>query len=248
MRKTKYQFLLRRYLPFVKTLSILLIVVLVAYFVNDAFANSQRFKVKSFTYSGVVKFVNEEDFKKVVAANVVGQNIFKLDQKALETSLKKNFLGIQTIKIYKKYFEELNLQVQERVPMAIAVDNTQTRFLIDIDGYVLGLVEDSYFDLPSLNYDEQLHVGQFVDKTIVPITMEIINESKVEQVRVSSVSFKPDHNSFYAGQMTTVYLNKDENIKDAFKIVARLLAKGALEGKNVAKIDLRYDKVIVLYY
>ena len=52
---------------------------------------------------------------------------------------------------------------------------------------------------------------------------------------------------FYAGQSTPVYMNKDANIKDSLKIVARLQAKAVLENKNIAKIDLRYDKVIVLY-
>ena len=248
MRKTKYKFLLRRYLPFTKTLLAIIGIGFVIYFINTTVVNSQRFKIKSFKYSGVVKFVDAQDFEKIVNANVLDQNIFKLDAKALEESLKRNFLGINTVKVHKRYFDELNIQVQERVPMAIVVDKIQTKYLIDIDGYVLGLVEDSYFDLPNLNYDDTLNIGQFVDSKIVPITMEIINEAKIEQVQVSSVSFKSEHSMFYAGQSTPVYMNKDANIKDSLKIVARLQAKAVLENKNIAKIDLRYDKVIVLYY
>ncbi len=247
MRKTKYRFLLRRYLPFTKTLLAIIGIGFIIYFINATVINSQRFKIKSFKYSGVVKFVNVEDFEKVVNANVIGQNIFKLDRRGLEESLKKNFLGIHTIKIYKKYFNELNIQIQERVPMAIVIDSAQTKYLIDIDGYVLGLVEDSYFDLPNLNYDAPFHIGQFVDSKIVPITMEIISEAKIEQVQVSSVSFKSEYSMFYAGQSTPVYMPHDANIKDSLKIVARLQAKAVLESKNIAKIDLRYDKVIVLY-
>src|SRR4030066_1622471 len=223
MRKTKYQFLLRRYLPLTKTLLSIIGVGFIIYFANNTIANSQRFKIKSFTHSGVVKFVNVEDFEKVVTANIIGQNVFKLDARALEESLKKNFLGIQTIKVYKKYFDGLNIQVQERVPMAIVIDKTGARYLIDIDGYVLGLVEASYFDLPGLNYDDTLHVGQFVDSKIVPVTMEIINEAKIEQVSISSVSFKPEYSMIYAGPATPVYMNNDENIKDSIKIVSRLM-------------------------
>jgi cell division septal protein FtsQ len=247
MRANKYRFLLRRYLPLAKTLFIVIAVVAIVWFLFRTVTQSDRFVIKSYSQTGIVKFVNAGDFEKVVTANVIGQNIFKLDTALLEDSLKKSFQGISTIKISKKYFDKLIIQIQERVPLAIVVDKNGVRYLIDLDGYVLGAVEDSYFDLPSLNYDQELHVGQFVDSKIVPVSMEIINQAKIESVSVSSVSFKPEYSMFYASNSVPVYMNNDENIKDSLKIVSRLLAKAALENKSVAKIDLRYDKVIVLY-
>ena len=211
-----------------------------------AIVGSQKFIISSFDYSGVVKFVNKSDFEAVTNSAVLGKNIITFDARELERDLKTNFLGIKSVGVKKIFPDKLSINILERVPLAICKDNKGEKFLIDLEGYVLGISADEYYDLPVIYLDEALRVGVSIDARAVPMTMKIITAAKLDEVSVTSLSFKPNYTEFYVPKSTQVLIANDKSVADGLKIVSRLISRARLEGKNIGKIDLRYGKVIVL--
>jgi cell division septal protein FtsQ len=245
-RKQNLKLLLRRYSRPLRKLVILICAFLFIFFIVKTIRNKTSFYVNAYKYSGVVKYVNNKDFEHVIEENIKEQNFFTFKAEHLEQILKSNFLAIKTVKIHKRFPDALQIDVQERTPIATVVDRDQASFLIDEDGYVLGLTDTALNSLPTVNYENKLFVGQFIEAQIVPTALQILNSAKSSNVKVSSVSFKPDYTTFYSGS-TYVFLKNDKNIPITMKILSQLLAQSAREGKKVSKVDLRYDKVIVSY-
>jgi cell division septal protein FtsQ len=238
---------IRRFLPIFKKAVTYGFFLAVIYGVVYFFSHTGYFSIKNYTYSGVVTFVNSSDFVKLVENNVLGKNLLVFNTHRFEDTLKSNFLGIKTVRVAKHFPAKLDIFVQERVPVAILTSPDGEKYLLDMDGYVLGLVGNAFYDIPVIGYNSPVYVGQFVDKSIAPITINVITEAKLEGVSVSSMSFEPKATVFWVGGHTQVILNNSKSTKDSMKIVSRLVSQASLEGKSISKIDLRYDKVIVLY-
>lgn len=207
----------------------------------------EYFKVSSIEISGATRFVNEKDTKTLTEKNSLGQSIFILSTNNLSTILKKNFLGAKNIEIEKKYPNKLKIIIEERVPVAVLYDDKENFYLIDSEGYVLGVVEKSYSGLPKIKYEGEIYVGSFLDKDIIPVSVEILEFADKEEVKISSMSFYPKYTKMYVGSGTEVYIGYDKDREQSIKTIGALIKKLNAEGKIVKKIDLRYDKVIVLY-
>lgn len=247
MKKIRYRFLFRRQLVFIRPALLFLFSFGLVFFGFKFVAKDTRFNIKTYKYSGIVKYVSEPDFVKIVDAHVLGKNIFTFDTVNLEDSLKNSFLGIKNVKVRKHLLNSLEIQVQERTPVAIVIDVNNLPFLIDSDGYVLGQSGSEIKELPSISYEKNLIVGEFIDKEMLPLALELINQAKIDNVAVSSLSYKPDYAEFYVKQQILVEVNKKRNVKEIFRIISKLIEDSAKLGKELAKIDLRYDKVIVSY-
>ncbi|MFZ2664334.1 MAG: FtsQ-type POTRA domain-containing protein [Patescibacteria group bacterium] len=215
-------------------------------FVVFRFNVLEYFKINLFEISGASRFVNEKDVKTLVEKNSLDQSIFIVNTENLEDILKKNFLGAKNIEIEKKYPNKLKVIVEERVPIAILYNDEKTYYLIDSDGYVLGVVDKSYSGLPKIKYEDDIAVGNFLDKDIIPVSVEILKYAEKEEVKISSMSFYPKYTKIYVGS-TEVYIGYDKDREKSLETVGALIKNLNAEGKIVKKIDLRYDKVIVLY-
>jgi len=91
-----------------------------------------------------------------------------------------------------------------------------------------------------------MRVGAFLDGRIVPVSIEILTEAGKAGLNVSSISFRERYSKLYLGA-TEVYLSNLKGIGESVQKLEKLYKNLLLEGKRVIKIDLRYDKVIVLY-
>ena len=205
------------------------------------------FKVSSIEVVGAIRFVNEKDIKTLTEKNSLGQSMFVLNISNLQNTLKKNFLGAKNIEIEKKYPSKVRVIIEERIPIAVLYDDKDNYYLIDSEGYVLGIVEKSYSSLPKIKYEGDISVGDLLDKEIIPVSVEILEFAEKEDVKVSSMSFYPKYTKMYVGGGTEIYIGYDKDRETSIKTVGALIKKLNAEGKIVKKIDLRYDKVIVLY-
>jgi hypothetical protein len=120
-------------------------------------------------------------------------------------------------------------------------------FLIDADGYVLGEVDKTLSGLPVVRYESPVKVGSFVEKEMVPITVELLKLSEKDDLKVSSISFYPKYTKIFVLGGVEVLISNSKNRENSMNVVTSLLRKTGPEGKKMSKIDLRYDKVIVSY-
>lgn len=238
----------RKYHTVIQILIALLILGSLSYLSYKYIYLSPKFAVKTVSVVGGGKFVNLQDFKNISEQKTIGSSIFSIDTEELESSLKTNFLGAGNVEVSLDYPDAVVIKVEERRPVAVVTSGKKeaVHYLIDNYGYVLGEVSDEFMDLPEIIYEGDMRIGAFLDDRIVPVSIEILNEVDKAGLSVSSISFKERYSKLYLGA-TEVYLSNLRGIGESVQKLEKLYKNLLLEGKKVIKIDLRYDKVIVLY-
>jgi len=163
------------------------------------------------------------------------------------TIISKSFLGAKNVFVKKDYPNSLNVFIEERVPVAFVYNSEDEFYLIDADGYVLGMVTDGLQDLPRISYEGSVLVGTFLDKDIIPISIEILKFADREDLRISSMSFTPNYAKLYLNVGPEVFMGYTKEIEKSLRTIKALLNSSKSNEEVIKKIDLRYDKVIVLY-
>jgi len=208
------------------------------------FKKSPFFKIRNIQVYGGGVYVNENDVYKMAEKILDGRNILAIKSYDVEVDIKKNFLGAKEIFIEKDLPDSIKIKIEERVPLAVVKNNEE--YLVDEDGYVLGLASER-IDLPRLKYSEEVKIGDFISKDIIPASSEIIKYASQEEVDVSSVSFYPKYAHLYVDGSINVFINNESNKLLGMKVLKRLIEEARVLDRKLKKIDLRYDKVIVLY-
>jgi len=231
---------------FKKILFLLLLLALGAFLIYK-FELIEYFNVSFVEVRGADSFVSREDVKNLTERNSFEQSIFFIKEEEIVGILKKSFLGAKNIEIEKKFPNSLIVSVEERIPLAIVHNNDGDDFLIDSEGYVLGMVKEGFYDLPSINYEGSIVIGTFLEKDIIPISIEILKFAEQEDLKISSMSFYPNHTKLFVDRNVEVYMDYDKDSEKSLKTINALLKGSDPDEKMLKKIDLRYDKVIVLY-
>jgi len=238
----------RKYSKIVSILFPLLLLALTIYFSYSYLERKGLLDVKEFEIIGVTKYVSLNDISSLVKANVEGKKITNMDIKKLENLLKSNFLGAKNISVQRESLSKIKVIVEERVPLAVLFSTVdQKNYLIDGDGYVLGEVGADSIDLPVVRYEGSVLTGTFVEKDLVPLTIQLLDLSEREGLKVSSISFLPKYLRLYVDSGVEVLVGKSKDLGKFMEIVSSLIKRASLEGKRLSRIDLRYDKVIVSY-
>lgn len=209
---------------------------------------TSEFELANIKVVGAQEFVNKEDVLLFAETNYLGENLLFVKKREIENSLKNLFLGAEEVDVKKELPDALLIQIRERIPLAILHNERHPDgFMIDKEGYVLGLVDESHDELPSIYYSAELKVGNFVDKNLVPVFYELLEAIRSSDVKVSSISFYPRHVTFYTSGGIKVLVGNEKDKFGALSTLSKLLHNLTLEGKNATSVDLRYDKVVVSY-
>jgi cell division septal protein FtsQ len=204
--------------------------------------------IRDFEIIGATKYVNLNDISSLVKTNIQKKKITNMDIKKLEILLKNNFLGAKNISVQRDSISKIRVIVEERVPLAVLFSTTnQKNYLIDGDGYVLGEVGADSINLPVVRYEKEVLVNSFVEKDLVPLTIQLLSLSEKEELKVSSISFLPNYMRLYVESGVEVLVDRSKDLGKLIEVVSSLIKRADLEGKRVSRIDLRYDKVIVSY-
>ena len=205
------------------------------------------FKITNVSITGTERFVSTEDVKNIVDRNAFGKYIFSLEEQELSEVISKSFLGAKNVFVKKDYPNSLNIFIEERVTVAFVFNNKDEFYLIDADGYVLGMVTDGLQELPRINYEGSVVVGTFLDKDIIPISIEILKFADREDLKISSMSFTPNYAKLYLNIGPEVFMGYVKDIEKSLRTIKALVSSSKNNEEVIKKIDLRYDKVIVLY-
>ncbi len=234
-----------KYLWWLLGLSLLALVLYAFYFF---ILKSSLFRISQIEVVGATKFVSSTDLQRVAIQNLEGDFIFQLDENSLADVFRHSFLGIKEVSFTKDLPNKVTIQVLERVPLAIVFNPRDAEhFLVDIEGYILGTVSSEYQDLPEVFYNGPLHVGGFIDKDLIPLYLSLITSIDETGLKTSSISIEKRNINFYVNDKTRVFLDKQKSISESIHIIDQLYMRLSLEGKNINRIDLRYDKVVVEY-
>jgi cell division septal protein FtsQ len=239
---------LRKYLKYYGHFLIGIVFIVLGFYIKNGLETSEKLKISNVEIIGANSFVNESDLRVLAENHAFGQYYFKIDLTHLENISKENFLGAKKIDVSKKFPNKIILSVTERVPLAVLKNpKSPEYYLVDEDGYVLGIIDEEKNNLPLIQYNNVLHVGFTIDKNIIPIYLELLTSIDKENLYVSTVSVTDKYLNFTLEDSIDVYIGEDKNITKSVLVISELLKSLKLDGKDVKKIDLRYDKVIVEY-
>jgi cell division septal protein FtsQ len=214
--------------------------------------NLHLFNISKVAVYGAQEYVNSADAYHLVESNLLGQNIFTANTHEVEQKLEEQFKGAKNITIKRVFPKTIAVYVEERVPLAI-VQVKGGSYLIDEEGYMLGKVNEQYVDLPKIKYFGNVEIGGFISSNIITIARNIVDAANEYNVSVTSLSYKDRYTEMFVdgvGESSASAEVKFSNEKDAkysMNVLASFLRNLELEGKKVKSLDLRYDKVIVLY-
>lgn len=207
---------------------------------------SGYFVILAIDIEGAKNFVNAKDLNELVKSKAIGNNLLLLNASDLQASLVKTFQGAKTISVDKSLPNKLNVSVIERKPLALLYNDID-HYLVDDEGYVLGIMDSSQTNLPKIRYEGDIKVGLFVNKNVMPVYLEMMTALDDKNLKASSISFSKNYSHLYLNNSVEVYIGNDKNRTEAASVIEALLKKADLSSKTLKKIDLRYDKVIVSY-
>lgn len=208
---------------------------------------AKYFDVSEITVMGANRYVSETDLKEISRTYLQGKNVFSANVDELRQRMLELFRGIKDVKIYRELPNKIVVNVTERKPIAIfRSTKSKEKFIVDADGYVLGTVLETD-DYPVIDYAQDIKVGLFINRDLVPIYTDIIKGLDGEKLVSTSLSFFDTYTKVYLSTGTEIVLSNAKSITDSLNIAKELLENLEKEKKVVKKIDLRYDKVIVSY-
>ncbi|MFC2144897.1 cell division protein FtsQ/DivIB [Actinomycetota bacterium] len=142
------------------------------------FYNSSYFKIKSLNIEGNTHY--DEDSLGKFTRDIPGTNIFEINKKAVEDSLKSGLVWVRSVELRKIFPDSIVIIIQERNPALIA-SYKNDYYLLDDDGLILeniGLEEiKSYGDLVLVRdaFDHKLDPGEAIAAKNILSTGSIYN-------------------------------------------------------------------------
>ncbi len=244
---SRSRYYLRKHLDLAKSVVKLLTTAVIIAGAVNLFLFSDYFSVKKIIISGTNQFVNGTDVEQIAKSNAEGSNIVRFNTADLKNNLENSLLGAKYFEVKKRYPDTINILVHERVPIAIVYQNTEEMFLVDEDGYVLGFTSPDNDTLPKIHFEKEIEIGLFIDKNVVPVYLQLSKLFTQEKIKVSTMSFYPDHVNFKIERGPEVFIGRHKDHREAVRAISALLKQTKLEDKELKRVDMRYDKVIVLF-
>ncbi|MFA6981931.1 MAG: FtsQ-type POTRA domain-containing protein [Patescibacteria group bacterium] len=245
-RKRHFQRSIKRNLHILKIIGAVFTGLVIIGAAAFALFKTDIFKVKTVNVVGTGSFVSAVDMQSLVEGSVVGRNIFFIDKEEVRANLLRNFRGAKSISVKIRLPDKLILEVTERDPLALIFnDQSKDYFIVDSEGFVLGVVDASKTNLPEIRYEGDIRVGDIISEDLVPVYLDLMRSLDENEVQATSVSFYPRYVRLFIQDGVEVLIGNDKNKLEALKIVKNLVRQERLEEKSLNKIDLRYDKVSV---
>ncbi len=221
---------------------------LIGYALLRLFFTSDFFAISKFQVTGDLRFLSHEDVVRLVQSNSEKKNILLFKTVNLEKNIGETFLGVKEVVVKKSLPSTLKIMVVERTPVALVhnAEEPDNYYLVDSEGYILGFGTPQEDDLPILNYKEELKIGYFINRKLVPAYLELTSLLGNENIKISSMSFDVRNATLYVENGPQVLISNEKDVSMMVLALSELLRQLDLEDKVAEKIDLRYDKVIVL--
>jgi cell division protein FtsQ len=228
------------------SLFLLFSILLSAYFfINSAFFNLQKIEV-----SGCTTIAEDTVLK--LSGVVLGTNLFKIDKEQIQAKAEMHPV-IKTVHVFRKPPHTLELQVEERTPIALVV-GTDGYLAIDDEGIFIQQVADLLnmnfpvisgitlegstslgADLSTPGLESALQLLRLMDKEFLEGVAEIKAASQY------SLTLK-------MLQGVEIRFGEPENIEQKLQIIKELLIENEeiINNQTVEYIDLRYNSLPVI--
>lgn len=182
-----------------------------------------------------------------LTSSSVGKNILFFSTKNLTLQIQNKYPNLKSLAISKKFPQELIVKIEKREPKAI-VKTSEEFFVVDDQGFVLEKSQKS--GLPLILFEKPVSLGineQFTQSEII-WAVNLVEKMKFylftpKETRI--ISPRNIEVSLDRGLMVIFSSKKSETIQlDSLQFI---FSRSKIESKGIKKIDLRFDKPVVIY-
>lgn len=259
---------------FFKILAVLVVIILIAAILFILKTNP--FQIKQVRFLTPSFCVSNQEIESIISPksqNFLTQNFTKLETKVVEkypclksVSIKKvfpNTLEISTVPRQKEaiinvYFTNLDRQFkmleatsssQAAAPIDLSPNTIQATesgsFVADADNVVFA-ASVSDLGLPMINlFDQNISVGQKLDDDLVSKSLVITQSLQGLGLPYKTINIKDS--SVYVDSQPSITLSLAKDLNRQLITLQLILQKAKIESNQVQKVDLRFDKAVVVY-
>jgi len=218
-----------------------LLVLIVALFSILAIVISPIFRIKHLTVEGGGNCLSTE---KINGAGIIGKNIIFLSHKKLEVTLLEKFPCLKKIYITKKIPSDLNLSAEVDMPQ---VKIAGRNLFITRSGLV---TQEGTSTLPELFIPSQVELtaGETTRDSQVLSAVELTSLVEKTDFRLSAIRIIDGGNiAFYSPEnlIALFSIEKPKNLQ--VDSLQQVVAQAKIDSVKISKIDLRFDKPVVVY-
>lgn len=187
-----------------------------------------------------------ELFNKTVEISLRKNLIFFPKKLAIE-EIKKFYPQINEIKIKKIIFNSLAFELSSRKIMAALAIEDNYFYLIDKDGVVLEKTDkQANWPLIIIQKNPNLDIGQRFNQDGIEKIMEIISGLKINLVEFNVVHLISSQEiEVWLKNEILVLFNGEKEIKSQLDSLQLIFSRAKIEGKEIKKIDLRFNKPVI---
>lgn len=209
----------------------------------------------------------QSDVQSQLTSLTEGKNILFLSSKVISQKVLETFLIVKEAKIKKRLPNKLVYEFKIKEPQValifevplespkVASDSSKPEFLttgefliVDSEGVLLEKAESSNLPLLLLKGLLDLQVGQKVDQEEILITLKIIRDLKLAlfEPKLGKIVFDRTLEIWLSDNLEVFFsLMKEE--KPQLDSLQFIFSRAKIEGKKIKKVDLRFDKPVVIY-
>ena len=223
----------------------------------------QPWRFKKFIFKTAdLSCVGNNDLLKAITLS--GYNFFSFNELSLEKALKEKYDCLGSIKLNKKFPQTVEISAVERRGLFLikgyelpeATDSAQLtadfegavergQFLVDNRGFVFK-ANSSASNLPVVNYyGGQLREGMHLRGDLVQNLSLILQKLTELNIAVSEIKIAGDRLVLRSEPLLEFSLSKDP-LKQIVSLQL-ILQRAKMDSKQIDKVDLRFDKAVVLY-
>ncbi len=220
-----------------------LTLVLVTFLIIFIIGFSPIFKVKSITISQGQRCLQSEEIKKELG--LVGKNIILVQNKKIIQTIKEKHACLKNLKIKKVLPSTLHLEVEVSQPV-VRLENSS--LILTEEGIVLE--GGDTLSLPTLYTGKDLQLGpdqKVTDSGVIFALSVALNLSKSDFSLSNLRMIDGGSLAAYNQQDLVAIFSSNKDVDRQVDSLQLVLSKAKIDGTKIAKIDLRFDKPVIVY-
>lgn len=186
---------------------------------------------------------DEKRWCEAAERNLRDRRIFRFNSTTVVDELTRKFLPVGGVNLISHYPQTVEVVIKERRPAAKVSLPEGLPFLVDQKGVLYSQAgeTDVGIRLVILELNTKLSLGQQLDLAVVELIL--LKEPALILIRFAN------HESIEAEshEGTTAVFSRQKNLEDQIGVLQTVLKSYKIEGKVLKKVDLRFDKPVVIY-
>ncbi len=201
------------------------------------------FTIRYIEVTGDQSCLNKENIE--ATNNILGKNIFLINAREVQENLKKENSCLDSISLNKKLPSKLAVEVKAKVPVA-KIDGTD--LLATADGLVIK--QQAQTTIPTIYLPGNIKASQdarFTQNNVLSalgITAALL---KSDFTPASIRIVGPEDIAVYSTNETVALFTTRMSTSGQVDSLQSILTKAKIDAAKIAKIDLRFDKPIIIF-